>query len=344
MQPTGKQPASWKRFRPFVGEALATLIVFLAAFLPDDLLHLRSSPLGFITQDATRSFEVVTETIPTWLLSVIVIVIPIAILLLVLAANFIFGPKLRDRHFVLSQLAHAAWLLLCWAQGLLVAKAITDCVKIAVGYQRPNFFGLCNYAGYQQAYESGNYSSYFASAPIGRPGDLSNCQASTSLTWKAQRSFPSGHSSESFAAMLFVTLVGRAYFNIRRGIYFSLSSVLTASPLVLAAFVAISRVRDKYHDRVDISVGCAIGVTRMPCRDAPFSLYAGCHLRRQSFPRSPPILGPSLKPLRSPRFSLWLTLPGCRPRPSPSSELRRGIPVVQSPQVASEALSVMMGP
>ena len=44
------------------------------------------------------------------------------------------------------------------------------------------------------------------------------------------------------------------------GNWFSFRAFYAAAPLVLAAYVAVSRVRDRKHDTIDITAGAAIGI------------------------------------------------------------------------------------
>jgi len=77
----------------------------------------------------------------------------------------------------------------------------------------------------------------------------------------ARMSFPSGHSSMSFCAMVFVSLYLSGKLKLYR--YHSGSLVLKGlvvfSPLLVSTFVSISRTMDYHHDFSDILAGALLG-------------------------------------------------------------------------------------
>jgi hypothetical protein len=60
--------------------------------------------------------------------------------------------------------------------------------------------------------------------------------------------------------MMMTCLYLRALLRVPKGVYFTVLSFLAASPLVLSGYIALSRVRDRYHNQDDISVGAIIGI------------------------------------------------------------------------------------
>jgi membrane-associated phospholipid phosphatase len=160
----------------------------------------------------------------------------------------------------------AVWLSLSLLQALGVAWAATGVLKNVVGRQRPSFFALTDYAGYASAVASAPgseaWSLYMSATSDGSHesnflGDLSKARADSLVD--AQRSFPSGHASLSFAGLGWAVGALRRLAGARPGESLSLRAALCALPLVLAAAVATSRVRDRKHFTDDISVGAAIG-------------------------------------------------------------------------------------
>lgn len=131
-------PTIWSPTLVFIGELLVTLFICLVAFLVDDVFNLHGAPIPFIERDPTLSYAEVTETVPTRLLVVISTIIPGLIVILGTVAQILRDwSKLGSSR---THLVHGFFLLLALAQALLTNKAITDCSKIAVGKQRPNFF------------------------------------------------------------------------------------------------------------------------------------------------------------------------------------------------------------
>lgn len=55
--------------------------------------------------------------------------------------------------------------------------------------------------------------------------------------------------------MMFVVLYWRGAVGVHSSVFFNVLPLLGAAPLVLSSYVAISRVRDRYHDTTDISIG-----------------------------------------------------------------------------------------
>ena len=66
----------------------------------------------------------------------------------------------------------------------------------------------------------------------------------------AQLSFPSGHSSISFASGSLIALFLRHALGVPRGIFHSLSAFAAGAPLALSTWVALTRIRDRYHNVV----------------------------------------------------------------------------------------------
>lgn len=131
---------------------------------------------------------------------------------------------------------------------------ITDILKNWVGRPRPDFLERCG---------------ALAGTPVDVFVDISVCTAplgALRLT-DGMRSTPSGHSSISFSAFLFLAmwLYGQLQLLrnvVSRPVYLYL---FAASPLLLAAYVALSRVQDYRHHFVDIftggALGCAVAVS-----------------------------------------------------------------------------------
>ncbi len=149
-------------------------------------------------------------------------------------------------------------MTLCQAHG--VALSATDTIKNVAARQRPGFFDYVDYAGYSAVAHGGDRSAYDGQTKFGDFGSLSKARAPSFAINDAQRSFPSGHASLSFTGMAFLTAYLRRTFRIRKGVWFTIPAFVAALPLIVSAFIAISRVRDRKHNPDDISVGTAIGL------------------------------------------------------------------------------------
>lgn len=222
--------------------------------------NIAPAPLAFIERDPSLSYQLtLPETVSTGTLLAVSLLVPICVFALVHVVQAV-SSGLCGWTALKSVFVSLAWLLLTFAQCCILDFAVTGCIKIAVGRPRPNFFALCDYQGYKQAVATGNFTAYFAATTPGVFGNISNCRAEDWAVAEAQRSFPSGHASFSFGAMMFVTLYLRAVLAVPNNTHFSLAAVVAACPLTVSTFIAISRVRDRWHNPDDISVGSLIGI------------------------------------------------------------------------------------
>jgi diacylglycerol diphosphate phosphatase/phosphatidate phosphatase len=246
-------PKTIKAIR-YAGEALTTIGLFVFAFG----LHQMSSPmpLTFLEQDMTLSYPLVRpETVPTWLLFLLSISIPTGFVTIGHIWHAI-KRKGTPRHTVVS----LSWCLLGIMQALGMVFTVTNLLKYMTGRQRPNFYALCDYAGYREAVATGNMDVYNAATKFGAIGNVNKCTASFKDVAESLRSFPSGHSSVSFAGMTFASLYLRASFGVVHGVHVSMLAILSTFPLIVSAWIAISRVRDRWHNTDDVFIGSAIGI------------------------------------------------------------------------------------
>nr|XP_011464515.1 PREDICTED: lipid phosphate phosphatase 2-like [Fragaria vesca subsp. vesca] len=171
------------------------------------------------------------DTIPMWAVPIFAIILPAGIF-------FAFYLKRKDVY----DLHHSILGLL---YSVLITLVITDSIKDAVGRPRPNFFWRCFPDGigvYDQKY--GNVM----------------CTGDKLIIKEGYKSFPSGHSSVSFAGLGFLSwyLAGKIKVFDRRGHSAKLCIVLF--PLLCAALVATSRVDDYWHHWQDVLCGSLIGI------------------------------------------------------------------------------------
>lgn len=129
---------------------------------------------------------------------------------------------------------------------VLITGVITDAIKDAVGRPRPDFFWRCFPDG------KGVFN------PV--TSDVM-CTGVKSVIKEGHKSFPSGHTSWSFAGLGFLALYlsGKVRVFDRRGHVAKLCIVFL--PLLVAALVAVSRVDDYWHHWQDVFAGALIGLT-----------------------------------------------------------------------------------
>nr|WID94085.1 diacylglycerol pyrophosphate phosphatase 1 [Trichoderma margaretense] len=136
------------------------------------------------------------------------------------------------------------------AISIVLSSFITDIVKNAVGRPRPDLLARCQPS---------------ADTKPNVLVTLDVCTAPDGHTLQdGWRSFPSGHSSFSFAGLGFLSLflAGQLHvFNYYTGGRDLSRALVCLFPLIGAALIAISRCEDYRHDVYDVCVGSALGMT-----------------------------------------------------------------------------------
>lgn len=261
------------RLRPWVrgvAEICGVLLLILGLVLAQWLPMPSASPI-FERQPAF-SFPVVGEEVSTTRLILICVLLPLGLAILVHAASLIatlYTQRLlwrthaaedaplaaAYRRAVLLQHAIAlAWWLWAFGETILFVTAFTTIIKTVTALPRPNFFATCNYAGYSSGLASGSLTGYLTATNPNSLANTDRCQDSSSVR-EGLRSMPSGHASLAFACLGFAVLYLRAVFAVPYYNFVSGLALLLGTPLVLAAWIAISRVRDRYHSPADVAIG-----------------------------------------------------------------------------------------
>jgi diacylglycerol diphosphate phosphatase/phosphatidate phosphatase len=234
----------------------------------------------FVEQDPTLSYPFVESSVPLYLLIILSLLVP----LLVIFFTQIVLHKFRKEEYVLPPMLTYRFLpYFTLVHSYILCLVVTTLLKDFVGRKRPNFFAYCNYQGYRDALTSGNFTSYFNLTSPGRVGSIEYCLDKSSLN-DAQSSFPSGHSSQSFAGLMIALwfvlycipfLVDRKsvwHFRMWRisvfGVFFG-----------LAATIAGTRTRDYWHNFDDILSGSVIGTL---C--AIFAVYVNTTITKSRSP------------------------------------------------------------
>jgi len=225
------------------------------------------------------SEKLLQQTVPTWLMVLIAVLLPLLTLLL---TNAVYRVRGDFEAFIVGLLT-----------SICLQAAIVEPMKIFCGYPRPNALALCNFKL-----------------------DVQRCLSESDIHL---RSFPSGHSSASFATMLYLSLYlwgklkksGRGSWprqvgsdllesqrnapkNGRGGESFSercrvvvnlLKGAIVVAPTLLALFISTSRIRDRYHWPADVIMGGLIGslasvLAYLQSYPAPWGSSVKTHLPR----------------------------------------------------------------
>jgi diacylglycerol diphosphate phosphatase/phosphatidate phosphatase len=173
------------------------------------------------------------QTFPSWAL-VPIVVLPVVVMWLLLGWHAPLAHRLRQER--------NAWAL-AQAQTVMLQLSFVQFCKTYAGRLRPDFLSRMALLGFTPT-----------------PGIASHCDLihHEPLIWKGHQSFPSGHSSTSFGAMVPLSFFLMNFLQpMQRSSIFRLS--LSLLPLFLACTVAVSRTRDNRHHFSDILGGSAIG-------------------------------------------------------------------------------------
>mmetsp|Transcript_35209 Transcript_35209/g.64315 ORF Transcript_35209/g.64315 Transcript_35209/m.64315 type:complete len:278 (-) Transcript_35209:60-893(-) len=198
----------------------------------------------FIQQDPRISNPYERSSVSVPVLAIFAVILP-ACLVCVMRKYGFLGRAPQEPILLALGLVHSSqWALTCTLKGI-------------IGRLRPNFFALCNYCGYRDALDTGNFTEYMQCAPAGLPGSFDSCRDSMAA---GRLSFPSGHSSTAFAGLGFLGLLLSA--SARRAGSPALVQVLVASPaFLLAAWIAATRVQDSWHFESDVLAGSILGLS-----------------------------------------------------------------------------------
>ncbi|KAB5538156.1 hypothetical protein DKX38_015689 [Salix brachista] len=178
------------------------------------------------------------NTVPVWTvpglylfdIQLYAVLLPVAVFLLV----YIRRKDVYDLHHSILGLLFS----------VLITAVITDAIKNALGWPRPDFFWRCFPDGKELFDRWGNVI----------------CHGKGSDVKEGHKSFPSGHTSWSFAGLGFLSLYlsGKIKAFDRKGHVAKLCIVFL--PLLAASLVAISRVDDYWHHWQDVFAGGLLGL------------------------------------------------------------------------------------
>ena len=180
-----------------------------------------------------------TNTIPSWSVAPIAVLIPLAV----------FGGLHAARKLDRKTLAKLVLGLMFSCSATL---ALTNLIKLTVGRSRPNFVARC--------WQTTNLS-VVAALPNGggMPGYPVCTNPSAAEVKEGRKSFPSGHVSLTAGGLVFLSLFLLRRTSVRPPEQTnSISRVaLAVTPLLLLLLIAITRVRDYWHHPGDC-VGAAV--------------------------------------------------------------------------------------
>ncbi|OBA22966.1 PAP2-domain-containing protein [Metschnikowia bicuspidata var. bicuspidata NRRL YB-4993] len=226
-------------FRRYLPDWITTGVMFAYFFLVAE--HAMPFNRQFKLEDATLQHPfTVAERVPGVTCLVLATVVPALVIAVV---TFSKHAKTKSHAWHVFQIS-----LLGLALTVSVDGVVTDILKCWVGRPRPDFLARCG---------------PMEGTPVDQFVDISVCTAPLGMSVLADgmRSTPSGHSSISFSAFLYLAMWIYGQFQLTRRPRDIHLHLLAALPLLLASYVALSRVQDYRHHFVDIFLGGILGCT-----------------------------------------------------------------------------------
>jgi diacylglycerol diphosphate phosphatase/phosphatidate phosphatase len=207
-------------------------IILVLLAVTDGLLNIIEPFHRFVGKDMMTDlrYPLNGNTVPFWAVPIIAILLPMVIF---------FGIYFKKKN--VYDLHHAILGLLF---SVLITAVLTDAIKDGVGRPRPDFFWRCFPDG-REVYDNVTTDVI--------------CHGQKSVIKEGHKSFPSGHTSWSFAGLGFLAwyLAGKINLFDHKGHVAKLC--LVVAPLLSAALIAVSRVDDYWHHWQDVFAGGLIG-------------------------------------------------------------------------------------
>ncbi|KAL9671765.1 hypothetical protein QQ045_009338 [Rhodiola kirilowii] len=207
-------------------------IILLLLVVLEIVLYVIHPFYRFVGKDMMTDlkYPLKSNTVPVWAVPIYSVLLPMVVFL------FVYYRR-RDVYDL-----HHAILGLFFS--VLITAVMTDAIKDAVGRPRPDFFWRCFPDG-KDVYDAlGNVI----------------CHGDKDVIKEGHKSFPSGHTSWSFAGLGFLSLYlsGKIQVFDQKGHVAKLCLVFL--PLLAASLVGVSRVDDYWHHWQDVFAGGLLGL------------------------------------------------------------------------------------
>ena len=207
-------------------------LILLLLILIEIILNIIHPFHRFVGKDMMEDlkYPMKQNTVPVWAVPLYAVLLPI----IVFISFYMRRKNVYDLHHSVLGLLFA----------VLITGVLTDSIKDGVGRPRPDFFWRCFPDGIDV------YDRFGGVVCHGKASDIK----------EGHKSFPSGHTSWSFAGLGFLSLYlsGKIKVFYRKGHVAKLCIVFL--PLLAACMVGISRVDDYWHHWQDVFAGGLLGL------------------------------------------------------------------------------------
>ncbi|KQS70778.1 putative phosphatidate phosphatase isoform X2 [Drosophila erecta] len=242
------------------------VLILLCAGFPILLFFLLGDPYkrGFFCDDDSLKHPFHDSTVRNWMLYFIGAVIPVGVICIVeviISQNKASkdNGNSSSRRYVFMNYELPDWMIECYkkvgiyAFGAVLSQLTTDIAKYSIGRLRPHFIAVCqpempDGTTCADPINAGKYIEEFTCKGVG---------SSARMLKEMRLSFPSGHSSFTFFAMVYLALYLQARMTWRGSKL--LRHLLQFLFIMVAWFTALSRVSDYKHHWSDVLAGSLIG-------------------------------------------------------------------------------------
>ncbi|XP_030381959.1 putative phosphatidate phosphatase isoform X2 [Scaptodrosophila lebanonensis] len=224
---------------------------------------------GFFCSDVSLKHPYKDSTIRSWMLYLVCAGLPISTIVLVEFYRAQDRKPPRYAHYqqgsqgsgyYLCHLELPIWLIECYRKvgifvfGLGVEQLTTEIAKYVIGRLRPHFFALCQ----PMLHDNSNCSDPINAQRYIEDFSCTGPDASAKLVKEVRLSFPSGHSSFTCYAMLYLVIYLQRRMHWKR--IKMLRHMLQTLLLMFAWYTALTRVSDYKHHWSDVLAGAGIGM------------------------------------------------------------------------------------
>lgn len=240
----GSKYYSHSAFKDYASDWVIAFVLLVYFFSIAE--HANPFQRQFLTSDLSIAHPFASEERVSGVACILIAaIVPLAIMSVVIISKT-YTEKLKSNSSPLHILQVS---VLGLSMSIFLDGVATDILKNWIARPRPDFLARCGAQIDSQIGELVDFS--VCTAPL---GEL--------LLLDGMRSTPSGHSSISFAAFLYLALWLSGQFKLFNSTpQYMYKYLLVFMPILLATYIALSRVQDYRHHFIDVILGSILGST-----------------------------------------------------------------------------------